>query len=404
MAGIVYKERNPFTPDEPVSKERFRGREKEINQLMQLANQVALGGRQYVFITGDYGIGKSSLASYIRYAVQKEFGLIAFHIYLSEVDTIEDMVFNIINGILQQTKEADKLDKIIDFFSRYISSVSLFGVTINSEALREDIKQYSGSFISLLQLVYEKLSDDYKGIVLILDDLNGISRNPKFAPMLKSTVDSNATSPNPIPLMLVLSGVEQRRQDMIEVHPSVARIFNVVQIEPMKDKETEEFFVAAFNSIEWDIEKEALDILIMYSSGLPRLIHEIGNGVFWASDKDKITTNSAFLGIRYAIESVGTKYFGPLQTILKTDEYKSILKTLLSSEKPLNNLKFQKIEIRDKLKETEKERFDNFLQRMKKLKAIHPGDIKGTWVFADRITYWYFYFETERLLGKIKHK
>ena len=400
MAEIVYKERNPFTPDEPVSKEKFKGREEEIIRIMQFANQVLLGGRQSVFISGDYGIGKSSLASYIRYAVQREFNLVAFHIYLSEVDTIEDMIFNIVKGILQQTKEIDKLDNIKDFLGQYISSISLFGVTINTDALRKDISQLSGSFISFLQIVYQKLSDNYHGLVLILDDLNGISRNPKFAPMLKSTIDSNATSPKPIPLMLILCGVEQRRQDMIEIHPSVARICSVIDVKPLSDNETAKFFRDSFDRISFKIENTALDILVSASSGLPRLMHEIGNGVFWVAEKKYVDNYTALKGILGATNEIGRKYFGPLQKVLTSKDYRSILRTLLTSIKKgsIENLAFNKKGIIEKLSDAEAKKFNNFLQKMKNIKAIHPGDIRGEWFFLDFLTFWYFYSETEKLL------
>ncbi|MFN3467477.1 MAG: ATP-binding protein [Candidatus Brocadiales bacterium] len=57
------KERCPFTPGHPVPPEYFIGRKKEIEILQRAMEQVALGKNENIFLTGERGIGKSSLAS-----------------------------------------------------------------------------------------------------------------------------------------------------------------------------------------------------------------------------------------------------------------------------------------------------------------------------------------------------
>ncbi|MBC8204934.1 DUF2791 family P-loop domain-containing protein [bacterium] len=400
MAEIVYKERNPFTPDEPVSKENFVGREKEIEMILRSAHQVSMGVRQSFFIVGDYGIGKSSLASYIKYAVHTQFNLAAYHIYLSDINSLEDMSFNIVTGLIKQSKELNVIDKVKKFLGEYIKEIHLFNVDINTEALKRDAFNLSSSFASMLQDTYAYLQDDFKGIALILDDLNGISDNPRFAPLIKSTVDSIATSSRPLPLLLIFCGVEKRRLDMISHHPSIARIFSVIDVKPLSDNETAKFFRDSFDKIGFKIEKEALDTIVYYSSGLPRLMHEIGNSVFWVTEKKYIDSITAMRGIRGAVDEIGRKYFGPLQKILTSKDYRSILRSLLTlmGKKSKENLVFDKKEIIEKLSDAEAKKFNNFLQRMKNINAIHPGDIRGEWFFSDYLTFWYFYFETEKLL------
>jgi len=400
MAGIIYKERNPFTPNEPVSKENFIGREKEIELIMHSASQVALGSRQYIFIAGEYGIGKSSLAAYTKYALQTQYKLAAYHVYLSDISNLEDMAYNIVTELIKQSKELNSFDKIKHFLGEYIKEVHLFNVEIDTEALKRDALYLSGSLSSMLQDAFAYLKDDYKGIALILDDLNGICDNPRFAPMIKSTVDSIATSTNPIPLFLILCGVEKRRQDMISHHPSVARIFSVIDVEPLSENETAEFFRNSFDRIGFKVDNDALDTLVFFSSGLPRLMHEMGNSVFWTA-KDKIVDKATVKkGIQEAVDVIGRKYFGPLKQVLVSSDYRSILHTLLSvmGKKSRENLVFDKKEIVADLSDAEVKKFNNFLQRMKSIKAIHSGYAKGEWVFTDYLTYFYFYSETEKLL------
>ena len=46
--------------------------------------------------------------------------------------------------------------------------------------------------------------------MLILDEINGISANPLFAHLIKDLIETNAAARNPVPLLLMMCGVEAR--------------------------------------------------------------------------------------------------------------------------------------------------------------------------------------------------
>ncbi|MFQ5717582.1 MAG: hypothetical protein ACE5GQ_10850, partial [Nitrospinales bacterium] len=222
-----------------------------------------------------------------------------------------------------------------------------------------------------------------KGLVLILDDLNGITRNPKFAALLKSMVDEIAVSGNPLPLLLILSGVPERREEILEHQQSVERIFDIVEINPLKDEYVETFFTEAFESVEMSIEKDALDTLVHFSGGLPNLMHELGEAAFW-SDRDgsKIDKNDTLAGVVAAAENVGRKYFASVYKALRSAEYHSILRKL---GKLAPGLSFHKAAVEKGLTQPEKNKFNNFLQKMKKLHALNSGPTRGEYVFPNRL-------------------
>jgi DNA polymerase III delta subunit len=106
-----------------------------------------------------------------------------------------------------------------------------------------------------------------KGLMLILDEINGITRHSQFAHFIKALVDENALSQNPLPLMLMLCGVEERRREMIEHHQPIERIFDIVEIKPMDEKEMKDFFNKAFGSVGMKVEDKAMSLLCHYSAG-----------------------------------------------------------------------------------------------------------------------------------------
>lgn len=390
---------NPFTPDRPVQKENFIGRKLEVSRMLRSAHQVSLGKNEHIFIAGEYGIGKSSLASYVKYAALEKFNLAGFHIYLGGVDSIEGMVQKVVESIIEDTYEIKSFDKVKEFLGKYVKEFDIFGLKINTELLRRDVPDIAAGFLPFLRQVYGSLSSDYKGISLIMDDLNGISQNPQFAFLLKSMVDNIATGSTPLPMMLILSGVEQRRREIVSHHQSVARIFSVVEVLPLSDADITQFFVSLFTNMGYKIEDNALYMAVKISSGLPRLMHEIGSGIFWSAENDVISLKTVFKGRSIAVNELGKKYFGSLQNIFKTDEYRSILKKIIKHTGEYAQFpklkRFEKRSIADLLEGEEKAKFDNFLQKLKKMNVIQPGAQKGEWTFTDHLTFWYFQTETE---------
>jgi len=90
MADIqISSKESPFTPGRPVQPEYFVARINEIQRLDRAIKQTITGRNENVFITGQRGIGKSSLAGFIRYIAEKQYSLIGSHCFLGSAGTLE---------------------------------------------------------------------------------------------------------------------------------------------------------------------------------------------------------------------------------------------------------------------------------------------------------------------------
>ena len=65
-------ESSPFTPGQPVPIEFFVGRVKEIEHLRSLVRASVKGRFKIGFVTGERGIGKTSLVSFVRHLAEKQ--------------------------------------------------------------------------------------------------------------------------------------------------------------------------------------------------------------------------------------------------------------------------------------------------------------------------------------------
>lgn len=383
--NAITKGKSPFYPGQPVPIELFVGRQKETERIARAIRQVELGKPQAIFLTGEYGIGKSSLAGFMRFYAEKENHLLGIHVLLGGATAIEELAIKTVEAVLKTPAyEPTLIDKVRNVLSKYVGKQELFGVQINLEALKADGPNISHGYLPFLHQLLERLKEEgIKGIMLIFDEINGITSNSKFAHFIKGLVDENALSANPLPLMLMLCGVEERRREMIQHHQPVERIFDIVEINPMNESEMRDFFNKAFQSQNMSVNEEAMRLLCHYSAGFPKIMHIVGDATFWIDQDGIIDKDDALKGIFDAAEDIGRKFVDQqVLKALKSKDYHSIMEKM--SKLPFD-LSFQKAALEKGLSDSEKKKSNNFLQRMKKLKVLRSGDVQGEYIFNSRL-------------------
>jgi len=392
------KGKSPFYPGQPVPVELFVGRQEEIDRLITRGvKQVAQGKPVAVFIVGEYGIGKSSIAGFVQWVAQRDHGLHSVYANLGGAQTLEDVARAILEATIRSgTFDPSRSDRIRNWLAKYIGKQGLFGITLNMDALRRDAPTLSTPFglLEFLNEAQRRLADEgVKGIFLVLDEINGITGNEQFAHFLKGLVDANAMSEQPLPLMLLLCGVEERRREMIKKHEPVARIFEVVAIELMTKPEMEAFFDHAFESVQMGIDADAMELLAHYAAGFPKIMHILGDAAYWTDNDGFVTELDAIDAIILGAEEVGRKYVDQqVYSALRSPDYHSILQKIAAMGP--DSMSFTKKEVAAELTNGEKKKFNNFLQKMKNLQVLHSGDVQGEYVFNVRMVRFYIWLQS----------
>jgi AAA+ ATPase superfamily predicted ATPase len=395
------KESSPFTPGSPVPVELFVGREKQIREILRYVRQTASGKQENVFLAGERGIGKSSLAAYLRHLAMRE-NFLAIHVFLGGVTPLEELVRRIFEQILKETNAQKKLyDRISDFFKKYVKQLDLFGISVSFNPPQEELKELVRNFPEALHNIMEKIADERKGIFIALDDINGISNTPTFADWYKSFADHIALHYTHFPVFIMSIGLPEIRDNLSKLQPSLMRVFRVAEIDKLSDEEVKTFFEKAFEKANMKVEPEAMEKIVLYSSGLPTLMHEIGDAVFWRDEDGIIDRKDALLGVLDAAERIGKKYLDPkVYRAIRSERYRSILRKL---GKEKIETSFRKSEIEAKLSDEEKKVFHNFLTKMKKL-GIIVSDVesgKGAYRFVNELYPVYIWMESQRAARNI---
>ncbi len=172
---------------------------------------------------------------------------------------------------------------------------------------------------------------------------------------------------------------------------SFGSIFHYDLIDCLSDDEVIEFFKDTFNQVGMEISDDALNVMVAFSSGLPLMMQQIGDSVFWTTKTNHITQNDAIDGVINAANEIGFKQINPILTQIRSNNYENILYFLVE-----NNMRvFKKSEVRKSMDISDNV-LSNFLLKMVDLGILESTGYKnsGTYEFSNNLYYTYFWIKS----------
>jgi hypothetical protein len=332
----------------------------------------------------------------VRFVAERDHQALGLHVFLGGVTSLEEMVRRVLDRLIKESVGKAWQGKVEEFFGNHVRKVGLFGVDLEFGGSERDLSRMVHDFAPALRNLVDRVGGERRGILLTLDDINGLASSEPFANFLKSLVDEIATSDTRLPLCLVLVGLEERRQALIDKQHSLARVFDVVEIRPWSEEEARSFFVNAFTKVNIKVEEDALIVLARYAGGLPVLAQEIGDAAFRLDEDGKIDFDEAIAGVFNAADIVGRKYLEPrVFEAIRSERYRAILRKMVAKQ---FDVTFKRGDLRKDLSNEEAKVVDNFLRRMRTLGVVRPDTERGpgAYRFDNRLHYLYFRLATQR--------
>ena len=387
-------ESSPFRPGQPVPIEFFVGRLAEIERLRSMVSASTQGRFKIGFVSGERGIGKSSLAAFVRRLVERERDVAGCHVFLGGVQDLGEMLRRTFNLLLNESADKPWHEQLKTFFGDRVSKVGLFGVTLELNLRDKDLLALERDFVPAARRLLESLGEHKKSLFLILDDINGLATSEGFANWLKSTVDEIATSNQEMRLCIIVVGLEERRQELVEKQPSLARVFELIDITPWSDDEVRRFYGDSFRAAGAEVSREGLELLARFTGGLPVLAHEIGDAVWRTARGPDVAEKEIVEGIFTAAEVIGRKLLNPrIFSAIRSESYHSIFRKMAD----VPGTRFRRAELRELLTDGEKKGLDNFLRRMTTLGALEKDpETRGGYRFPNLLHALYFRMESQR--------
>jgi Cdc6-like AAA superfamily ATPase len=304
-----------FRPATPInSMELFAGRQLQSRALFAATNQ---NGRHAVLF-GERGVGKTSLANVLFFLIERPgWPNLTPIVNCSRTDsygTLWGRVFGELTRLLQKMGDSGQpleVPKETRRLLRLASEAFFDGITM--DAVKTVLSEIGE--ISMLVVVLDEF-----------DTLESNSLRQEVADTIKYLSDRNC------PCTIILVGVSDDVDGLIEDHRSIERCLAQVNMPRMSRDELEEIVVRCLKRADMSAEPAALHEISRISSGLPHYAHLIGlySGLR-AAELDSTDVASAHVtqSLPAAIENshhtVKTAYIRAIESSQHTAKYREVL-------------------------------------------------------------------------------
>ncbi len=332
------------------------------------------------FVIGERGAGKSSLCALVARKAERDLDMLTAHVFLGGVSTIEEACRRLFDEIARSSQERPWFEKILKIFGRHIKEVGLFGVSVGFQATPDELRAIAMRLPDELHRLLERLDNARRGMFIVFDDINGLAGSTDFANWLKSFIDQTSLRHPPLPLHMVLAGIPERRQELVDAQPSLDRPFYILETSLIQREDACGFLISSFERAGVSTDPEAINLLCDYAGGYPALLQEIGDAAFKADTDDHLDMRDANRGVIDAARIVGQKYLQPtVVDAIRSDRYRSLLVKLAQLTIDQGD-EIRRKDVLHVLDDEEIRVFDNFIRKMKDLDVIE-SPAPGTYRF-----------------------
>ncbi|MBO8092418.1 MAG: cold shock domain-containing protein [Prosthecochloris sp.] len=354
--GLVLKP-NPFMPQQPMTDpNRFAGREESVLNAVD-----CLFNHKNLLITGERGIGKSSLAFQLAFLAEGEVVLLdrlkvdtggyKFAYLTADHRCIPGHdLFNIIESLLVSTVQKLGIELDYDKITTEIGvDVKLLKAIQKTETTNTRSTELVTYFVDAIAKIWDRAGADFNGLCFLVDEIDCLTEEINLAAFLKATIESlNFKSyPN---ISFVLAGVTGVMTDLLTQHKSFSRLFENIELRRMTESELADIVGKALVDSGVTIESEVKTRIINLSDRFPEPIHLLGYHSFRYDDDKNIGVADFERAINFIIRELKRQEFDNLYGISKDGLGHTILYNISNNSKSV----FTVAELADEIGESER--------------------------------------------------
>lgn len=332
---------DPFFPNRPVEDpNRFEGREDEIDEIVDSLFQSANQNPTHTIITGERGIGKSSLLLQTKFlatgnnSIAEKFkidiGVERFNFVTAQVDGGSDQTLeNLLQSIFKELQSSLK-----NFIQGWKIEFDLGGFIKLSKVDAKDksITDFVSEFIRQINKVNKEVEKQGRqGIIIFIDELDRIPVESGLASFLKICTERMIREGIKNVIFLA-AGIKGAVQEFENEHASILRTLRDIPLDRFDDESAKNILRNGFEKVNHSYDEEILSLAFKFSAGFPEPIHLIGSELL-AEDEDSHLSQDDFEKAK--IKIVGDVRKNSLESKLKTagiGKYQEILAAMAKYE------------------------------------------------------------------------
>lgn len=279
---------NPFKPNSPVPTAMFTGRLDEILALEQGLHQTKNGQPCNFMITGDRGIGKSSILFYltsisngaIKSPEYEKFNFLPICIPISDKLEITTLLKLIERNISRELGKTESIKKFLSESWEFIQRIKVMDSGINTVEADSEIELQIDNFSYSLAETSKRITNPERGehkkdgIIFLFDECDNASPDIRLGYFFK-TVTEALQRHDCHNIMFVIAGLPDTPEKLSKSHESSLRIFNHMKIVELNTPDRKYVInkgLAEGNKInaeQTSISSDALEAISVLSEGYP---------------------------------------------------------------------------------------------------------------------------------------
>lgn len=331
------------------------GRLKELDRLESHLLQTRAGLPTNFMVTGERGIGKSSLLNYVKYVAEGKIAIgdepeflkfLVVDLDIDQSSTQIGIIRKIEFLIAKQLGKTEKARTALKEAWSFLQRVEAAGVKIgkSDENTLDEVVFEEFSF-AIAELAARVCTEDpestfdtrYDGILLLMDEADNAA-DPldlgTFLKLLAERLERRGCNR----LLIGLAGLPELRTRLMDSHPSSVRLFDEITLNRLTDEEillvVDRCLAVAENenSIKTTADDEARTLLVNFSEGYPHFIQQFGYSAF-AVDVDGVITKDdvaqGAFGKNGAMEAIGDRYYRDnFYNKIQEEKYRQVLRIM----------------------------------------------------------------------------
>lgn len=398
------------SPSQPIQTiEQLFGREKELDRI----EKALYAPGRHIFIYGDRGVGKSSLAATAATQYQSV-DAPYLDVSCAPDTTLNALVANIAHKTLETSfvSNTSRNDKLLVGcrFLKYETSSS-----ITPKDLHQEIRSLSDA-VEVLREV--SLLHSEKPIV-VLDEFDRIASHAErnlFADLLKHLGDKK------VPLKFIFTGVGVALEELLGAHHSAIRQLETIELPKLGWDARWDIVLNAARIFRIDVPKDIYIRIAAVSDGYPYYVHLITEKLLWnifedSAEVTKVTWDHYHRALRDAIDSISAELKRPYEMAVRqrSGDYEEVIWATADDDQLYRYL----ADMYDSYKSVMKERqkldslkqpldYEKFCSRIRSLRSESCGSVlvsnnKGLYSYREKMLRGYVRMQAEahgvRLMG-----
>jgi len=334
---------DPFTPNRPIDEpDRFFGRIDSVNEMIDSLFQIKNGNPKHTIVTGDRGVGKSSLLTQVhltaignnsltdKLEIDRGVDKFDFVTVWHDVDATQS-AFDLAHAILSKFESAFK--KFISGFNLELD-VAGFGKLGRDKQNPLNMTQLIEEFVQRIKKAAEGAEKNGKdGVLIFIDELDRIKPDSMISSFFKLSSERLARE-GIKKVGFICAGITGAVQNLEEEHASILRTFRDVPLPRFEAEEVKEILLDGFEKASHSCTMENLSVRAHgVTAGFPEPIHLLGSEML-SVDVDGLLTEEDF---EDAIKKIVTDVRkNKLESLLKKaggGKYQKIIEAMSKYEK-----------------------------------------------------------------------